>query len=143
MKFWKHRIVREEDDRSLQHEFVIGPLCDNPLFPRPARAYYCIRCRWKFLVCGSSVLMLDERGNPLTRSEISSRFDVFDESLCPVFKALTLQIPGAAATTGWAPGRNENERGNLASGNFRVGTDSSRPCFRLLSRLRENLGRAS
>ena len=95
MKLWRKRVYPERCDRSLRHEFVIGPRCDSSLFAEKARVYYCVRCRWNFLVCRSRVAVLDERGNPLTGTESSDRFNTFEEGPCPVLEALT--SPEAAA----------------------------------------------
>jgi len=42
MKLWKARSgALEWREKTVQHEFVIGPLCDSALFGRKARLYYC------------------------------------------------------------------------------------------------------
>jgi len=76
----------------MRHEFVIGPLCDSALFERKAKLYYCIQCKWSFLVCESKVEVLDEGGNPLAGDEISGRFGTFEEGPCPVLEALALEF---------------------------------------------------
>jgi hypothetical protein len=76
----------------MQHEFVIGPLCDSELFGRKARLYYCSRCKWSFLVCGSKVAVLDEGGNRLARDDSFRRFDALEESPCPVLEALASEF---------------------------------------------------
>jgi len=67
MKLWGNGIYHpaKRRDRSLRHEFVVGPLCDSSLSERKARLYYCIRCKWNFLVCGSKVAVLDELAHRL------------------------------------------------------------------------------
>ena len=143
MKLWGNGIYHpaKRRDRSLRHEFVVGPLCDSSLSERKARLYYCIRCKWNFLVCGSKVAVLDERGNPLTGTESSDRFNTFAEGPCPVLEALTWDIPNGTETAAIAPWRNGNESRNLAPSNIRLGSTRPRPLFRVFSRVRENLGR--
>lgn len=67
-----------------RHNFVIGPLCQSPLFEGKARLYYCPRCRWSFLVSGATVAALDESGNPIARAEGAARFATFEEGPCPM-----------------------------------------------------------
>jgi hypothetical protein len=141
MKLWRKRVYPERCDRSLRHEFVIGPRCDSSLFAEKARVYYCIRCRWNFLVCRSRVAVLDERGNPLTGTESSDRFNTFEEGPCPVLKALTSDVPSETGIAAIAPWRNGYELGNLASSNVRLGPTRPRLGLRVFTRLREDLGR--
>jgi hypothetical protein len=143
MKLWGNGLHHQRSDRSSRHEFVIGPLRESSLSPRKARLYYCIRCKWNFLVCGSRVAVLDERGNPLTGTESSNRFSTFEEGPCPVLKALTWDIPSGTETAAIASWRNGNESRNLAPSYIRLGSARPRPLFRVFSRLRENLGRPS
>ena len=87
--------------------------------------------------------MLDERGDPLTGTESSERFNTLEEGPCPVLKALASSISNGTETAAIAPRRNGNERSNLAPGNIRLGPVRPRPLFRVFSRLREDLGRES
>jgi hypothetical protein len=146
MKLWGNGVdYPTHRDRTLRHEFVVGPLCDSSLSQRKVRLYYCIRCKWNFLVCGSKVAVLDERGNPLTGTESSDRFNTFAEGPCPVLKALALtwDVLSETETAARAPRRIGNESRNLAPSNIRLGSTRPRPLFRVFSRLRENLGRPS
>jgi len=92
VKFWENRAAAKQCATSIRHEFVIGPLRDSSLFHRKARVYYCIRCKWDFLVCPNRVAVLDERGNPLSGTGRSGRFSMFEEGPCPVFEALISDI---------------------------------------------------
>jgi hypothetical protein len=47
-------------------------------------------------VCGSEVVVVDDRGDPLTGAEGAKRFATFAEGNCPVFAALA-PVPGKAA----------------------------------------------
>src|ERR1700680_123620 len=141
MKLWGNGVDHQRSDRSFRHEFVIGPLRESSLSPRKARLYYCLRCKWNFLVCGSRVAVLDERGNPLTGTESSNRFSTFEEGPCPVLKALTSDVPSETGIAAIAPWRNGYELGNLASSNVRLGPTRPRLGLRVFTRLREDLGR--
>jgi len=83
----------------LRHNFVIGPLCESPLFERKARLYYCSRCRWTFLVSGASVVALDESGNPIAQAEGDGRFATFEQGPCPAAE----DSPAAAGTVSPMP----------------------------------------
>lgn len=74
--------------RVLRHEFVIGPQRESPMFQRKARLYYCIRCKWSFLVCERQVIVLDEHGKPMVGALGSERFETFDQGPCPGLKVL-------------------------------------------------------
>jgi hypothetical protein len=89
------------------------------------------------------VAVLDERGNPLTGTESSDRFNTFAEGPCPVLKALALtwDVPSGTETAARAPWRIGNESRNLAPGNIRLGSTRPLPLFRVFSRLREDLRR--
>jgi hypothetical protein len=83
----------------MRHDLVIGPLCDSVLFGRKARLYYCIRCKWSFLVCGGKVALLDEGGNPLAGDRSLGRFGTFKEGPCPVLEAFALESLAEVPTT--------------------------------------------
>lgn len=98
MKLWAVRSVAVERHEMIRrHELVIGPLCDSTLFGRKARLYYCNRCKWGFLVCGSKVAVLDDSGSPLSGNENSARFSA-KENPCPVLEAFALETLGEAST---------------------------------------------
>ena len=84
VKLWAHHHGTPRRSEGIRrHEFVIGPVCDSPLFERKARLYYCMRCGWRFLVCGATVAVLDEKGAALTGLRSSMRFSTFQEGPCP------------------------------------------------------------
>jgi hypothetical protein len=142
MKLWEtHNSRPQRHAPSIRHEFVIGPLCDSELFPRKARLYYCIRCKWHFLVCEKTVVVLDGYGHPMAGADSSTRFDTFAEGPCPALAELESRYPNEAYIVTFQPGRNSDERSSLATGNIPVGPRRPRPLFRVFSRLRENLGR--
>lgn len=122
-----------------RHEFVIGPLCTCAVFQQQARLYYCIRCKWSFLVCGSKVAVLDADGSPLVGEDSLRRFVTFEEGPCPVLEAFS-----SAASFDIGPEANFrrqcNESSHLASGHVRSRSGRSRSVLRLLSRVREDLG---
>jgi hypothetical protein len=141
MTFWETCIYPKRRDRGLRHDFLIGVPRESSLFRRKATDYYCIHCEWNFLVCGSTVAVLDARGIPLTGTESSDRFNTFEEGPCPVLKALASDIPGKTETAAIVSWRNGNERSNLAPRNIRTRPNRPRPLFRVLGRVREDLGR--
>lgn len=67
---------------------MIAPPRESPMFQRKARLYYCIRCKWSFLVCERRVIVLDEHGRPLPGTKGAERFDTFDEGPCPGLEVL-------------------------------------------------------
>jgi len=142
MKFWEsHTPHPQLQAPSLRHEFVIGPLCDSELFRRKARLYYCIRCKWHFLVCEKTVVVLDGYGHPMAGPDSATRFDTFAEGPCPALAESESRYPNEAYIVPFKSGRKSDERSTLAVGNIPVGTSWSRPLFRVFGRLRENLGR--
>jgi hypothetical protein len=142
MKLWKSRTVAAERcDRSLRHEFLIGPLCNTSLFPKEARVYYCFRCKWSFLVCGSKVAVLDEDGSLLAGAESLRRFNTLEEGPCPVLEAFVSAPPLDAHPLEPQFRRKFDEPGYLASRHVRTGSGRPGPVLRVLSRVREDLGR--
>jgi hypothetical protein len=90
MGFWAKVFSAAQPQRALRHEFAIGPLHQNPLFQRKARLYYCIRCKWSFLVSGTTVVALDKKGNPLAGAESANRVRTFAQGPCPRVVAFAL-----------------------------------------------------
>lgn len=58
------------------------------MFQRKARMYYCIRCKWSFLVCDRQVIVIDEHGTPLAGAQSAERFDTLESGPCPALEAL-------------------------------------------------------
>lgn len=142
MKLWESDIFRPPRHApGLRHEFVIGPLCDTALFRHKARLYYCIRCRWHFLVCEKKVVVLDEDRRPMAGPDSSARFDTFAEGPCPALTELESKYPIKAYIVYLKSGRKSDERSTVVAGDIPVGASRPRPLFRVFSRLRENLGR--
>jgi len=142
MKLWESHFLRPQRHApSVRHEFVIGPFCDSALFRRKARLYYCIRCRWQFLVSEKKVVVLDNDGHPMAGADSSAPFNTFAEGPCPALVELETKYPIKGYIVYLKPGRNSDERRTVATGNIPVGATLPRPLFRVFSRLRENLGR--
>lgn len=121
MVFWQRRNGVSASSRSrLRHAFVIGPLCDSELFAGKARLYYCIRCRWRFLVGEGRIAVLDDGGTPMTGNESSLRFASFEEGPCP---ALTAFAADAIALINARPPSSR-----------RLDEDAPRPLLRVVSR---------
>ena len=97
MRLWaRHFPSPDSYQGSLRHDFVIGPLSDSPLFKRKARLYCCIRCDWRFLVCGTKVAILDGKGVALTGTQASARFNTFQDGPCPVLAAFASEMAAKA-----------------------------------------------
>ena len=141
MKFWtNHSSGLGRRSTATRHEFVIGPLCKHAVFQEKARLYYCIRCKWSFLVCGSRVAVLDEEGSSLVGKDSLCRFETFEEGPCPVLEAFV-------SAGSFDPGpfqahfrRKCDESSHLAPHYVRSWSGRSRPVLRVLSRVREDLG---
>ena len=142
MKLWGNHFSRAQNrDRTYRHEFVIGPMCDSPLFRRKARRYYCIRCNWQFLVSEKRVVVLGEDGTPLSGIDSAERFDTFEEGPCPALAMLAAHDPIKAYIVNLEPRRKFDERRRLVTSNFPTWTIRPWPLLRVFSRLREGLGR--
>jgi len=90
MWLWKlNHNASKSNANSLEHRFVLGPLRPHRLFSKPARLYYCRRCRWSFLVSGRKVVVLNTTGDILADPEDQRRLDTFPEGSCPVLEALS------------------------------------------------------
>jgi hypothetical protein len=82
MNFWANcssRLYRRPS--ATRHEFVVGRLPKPAGLHQKAGLYYCIRCKWSFLVCGSQVAVLDEDGSPLGGDGSRRRFATFEEGV--------------------------------------------------------------
>ena len=142
MKLWDSRAAAISRHRAnSRHQFVIGPLCDVSLPSRKARLYYCRLCKWSFLVCGSKVAVLDEDGKPLAGEESFRRFSTFEEGPCPVLEAFASVAVADAGQSRFSFRRKYNELSNLASRHLPARPVRPGPLLRVLTRLREDLGR--
>ena len=124
---------------SLRHDFVIGPLRQHPLFAKPARLYYCHRCKWSFLVSGRKVAVLDSHGTILANAEGQRRFDTFEDGACPVLEVLSLDAEKDPSKVVISERRVLNGSRNLAPGNVYPWTRRTWPVFFVLPRLRKDL----
>jgi hypothetical protein len=140
MNLWRKPATLQRAVR-LKHDFMIGPQRHSELFGRPARLYYCMRCKWSFMVCGSTVAVLDEDGSPVVGEESLRRFNTLAEGPCPVLEAfVSAALADADAVRQRARGK-RYEPDNPAPSHIPVWTDRPRPLLRVLSRVREELGR--
>jgi len=142
MKFWGiHLASPAPRSTSSRHEFVIGPLHDNPFFGKKARLYYCMRCTWRFLVSGSEVVVLDGEGHPTKGADSSSRFATFAEGPCPALAGLKAERPIKAYIVHLNSARKNDESRTVVASNLPAWSSGSRPLFRIFDRVRENLRR--
>jgi hypothetical protein len=107
MYLWRKRATSPPVAR-LKHNFMIGPQHHSDLFGRPARLYDCIRCKWSFLVCARTVVVLDEHEMPMAGEESLRRFHTFVEGPCPVLEAFVSAAP-VQAGAGSPPSRSEGD----------------------------------
>jgi hypothetical protein len=135
MKFWANHLASLEPRRmATRHEFVIGPLCKHTVFQQKARLYYCMRCQWSFLVCGSKVAVLDEDGSPLGGDESRRRFTTFEEGPCPVLEAF---VSAASFNTDLPKPQfskeSDAEPGHLAPPHLHTRSGRRRPALQVVS----------
>ena len=68
----------------MRHNFAIQSLGRRPGWLMPQRyVYYCVRCRWMFLVVGSKVCALNDSSAPLPELENGRRTATFEIGPCP------------------------------------------------------------
>ena len=143
VNFWNSgEAAPKRDFEPLRHQFVIGPLCQSDLCLGKSRLYYCCKCKWMFLVCGSKVAVLDQHGEPIVGEESRRRFSTFEEGPCPVLKSFASAAVAGEAIRATLR-RNLNESVRVASRHVSVRSLRPRPVLRVLTRLREDLGRPS
>jgi hypothetical protein len=132
MNLWRKREKSHDQQATrLKHDIVIGPQRHSDLFGREARLYYCVRCKWSFLVCGSTVAVLDENQNPVTGEESLRRFNTFAVGPCPVLESF------ASAALTEAPWRSRRyEPGSRAPNRLPAWSAKPRPLLRVLTRAR-------
>jgi hypothetical protein len=75
----------------MRHNFAIWALEKSGTSRRHLHVYYCVRCKWGFLVNDHSGLVtpLDQNGNPIREPEAAERVATFGVGPCPVFSRLT------------------------------------------------------
>lgn len=71
---------------ALRHEFVIGPAGPDDPFEGNGQRYTCMRCKWAFVVKGRHVVVLDDRGIPMTREQGLGRLNSFNDGPCPAIR---------------------------------------------------------
>ena len=135
MNLWRKSVNPRRAVR-LKHDFVIGPQRHHELFGQPARLYYCLRCKWSYLVCGSSVAVLDEDGGPLAGEESLRRFNTLAEGPCPVLEAF-VSATQADSDTLRPPVRTKlSEPANPAPSYIPAWSYKPRPLVHALTRVR-------
>ena len=82
---------------SLRHSFAIKVLGKLPGLFQPQRyAYYCVRCKWSFVVNDGKrgvITALDECNEPLYGVEAAKRLSTFADGPCPSLRILILPVP--------------------------------------------------
>lgn len=107
-----------------RHSYAIKVLGKLPGLFQPQRyAYYCVRCKWSFLVNDGRrgvVTALDESGQPLERIEAAQRVGTFTDGPCPAMKILGLAVPRPsipASTNGASNGATNGVTNNGVTAN--------------------------
>jgi hypothetical protein len=143
--WWKREKSPARETASLRHDFVIGPQRYSELFGRPARLYYCVRCKWSFLVGGSKVVVLDEHQKPIVGEESLRRFNSLAQGPCPVLEAfMSAALATAQASRVTLQNGQQNaqdEPGRMVPFRIPARTARPRPVLRLLGRMRANFVR--
>jgi hypothetical protein len=110
------------------------------MFGRKARLYYCIRCKWNFLVCERQVVVLDEHGQPLAGTKGAERFDTLEEGPCPGLEMLQPHPPVTVYIVRLKSRRMHDERTSLVAANVPARSLGPGPVLRLLTRVRKDIG---
>lgn len=126
--------------RNRRHEFLIGPWSSIPIVSGHSRVYYCIRCKWSFLVCENRIAALDGDGVALGGKESLKRFDTFADGPCPALAAPNAAGPNPGDIRAVLPRRNRYESRHFAPSHLSAWTMRARSLLRVSSGLRENLG---
>jgi len=141
MNLWRKRpSLQNGRTTRLKHDFVIGTQRHSDLSGRAARLYYCIRCKWSFLVCGSKVAVLNEDERPIVGEESLRRFNTFEEGPCPVLEAFASAALASAESLRVPLRSRRDESGSLAP-HIPAWSARPRPSLRVITRMRENFGR--
>jgi hypothetical protein len=142
MNLWRKRASLQDGlTTRLRHDFVIGPQRYSDLFAHPARLYYCVRCKWSFLVCGSKVAVLNEDQSPVVGEESFRRFNTFAEGACPVLESFVSAAAARAEALRPPSVGKRDEPGSVAPMQMPAWSGRPRPSLRVLTRMRENPGR--
>jgi hypothetical protein len=88
MNLWGIHLKRlEPRSRVTRHDFAIGPVCEGGVHQRNSKLYYCIHCKWSFLVTGTKISALGENGAWLDTDESQRRLATFERGPCHVMEA--------------------------------------------------------
>jgi hypothetical protein len=140
MNLWR-KLATPQRTVPLKHDFLVGPQRHNELFGRAARLYNCMRCKWSFMVCGSTVAVLDEDGSPVVGEESLRRFNTFAQGPCPVLEAFVSATLVATDALHPPARRTLDELVNPTPSHIPAWAHRRRPLLHVRSRVREGLGR--
>jgi hypothetical protein len=82
---------------ALRHNFVVGPLHKSDVTGEDSHLFFCARCRWRFLVSDSGVVVLGDDGGVMSGSGADLRFDSFERGPCPALEAMNREWSPIAA----------------------------------------------
>jgi hypothetical protein len=103
-----------------RHSYAIKVLGKLPGLFQPQRyAYYCVRCKWSFVVNDGKrgvVTALDVGGKQLERVEAAERVATFTDGPCPAMKILSQPVPRPVISTSFNGASNGNSNGASTNG---------------------------
>jgi hypothetical protein len=89
MTLWKQgRPPRMPGAVVLRHNFVVGPLHQSAITGEESQLFFCARCRWRFLLSRSRVVVLDDHGAVMSGADADARFDSFERGPCPALESM-------------------------------------------------------
>ena len=93
------------DAKLARHNFAVQDLGQSGLLGPHTYRYFCVTCRWMFLVVNrrGDTVALDESGQPLPEPENRRRVASFAEGPCPASAAIWMQAEAAAAASAAPP----------------------------------------
>ena len=138
MKSWRIRLTRlvEALPRPTRHDFAIAPVRQRGVGQEKSKLYYCIHCKWSFLVRGTKVAALSEDGTSLDRDESLRRLATFERGPC---SAMELFVSAASLDSGRArphiKGRRDVKREHPVARELPARSDRSQPVLRVVARM--------
>ena len=138
MKSWRIRLTRlvEALPRPTRHDFAIAPVRQRGVGQEKSKLYYCIHCKWSFLVRGTKVAALSEDGTSLDRDESLRRLATFERGPCPVMEAF---VSAACLDSGRAraniKSRPDLKRDHLIGPELRARSGRRKPMLRVVARM--------
>jgi hypothetical protein len=96
--WWKDALIRTRAIQ-MRHNFAIERLGRPERFKPQRYTYFCIHCRWSFLVEGWKACALDESRQPLSEPENGERVATFAVGPCPAAPPEYVPLSGGICAT--------------------------------------------